>query len=200
MLLPVYLLLMTLPSLSFGGFWLVLASRKLLGKFLRAFRTLPFVHDGGFTVCERTSSLLNSCSALQVGVFGVLAVHGNRSGCRQRTGQYTCVKAVFRNSCSFCCVGYIYCFLFSPVGWPGAIGLIDRANFTRRLDWTMIEFQDNQPVIDLVSKKPRGLLIQLEEQGLLGRRANNKALLQVRSVAVLDGVLVCCLERFALYK
>lgn len=48
-----------------------------------------------------------------------------------------------------------------------------------RLDWTTIEFQDNQPVIDLVSKKPRGLLIQLEEQGLLGRRANNKALLQV---------------------
>lgn len=43
----------------------------------------------------------------------------------------------------------------------------------------MIEFKDNQPVIDLVSKKPRGLLIQLEEQGLLGRRANNKALLQV---------------------
>ncbi|CAN0452642.1 unnamed protein product, partial [Scytosiphon promiscuus] len=26
------------------------------------------------------------------------------------------------------------------------------------LDWTMIEFKDNQPVIDLVSKKPRGLL------------------------------------------
>lgn len=44
----------------------------------------------------------------------------------------------------------------------------------------MIEFKDNQPVIDLVSKKPRGLLIQLEEQGLLGRRANNKALLQVK--------------------
>lgn len=43
----------------------------------------------------------------------------------------------------------------------------------------MIEFKDNQPVIDLVSKKPRGLLMQLEEQGLLGRRANNKALLQV---------------------
>lgn len=53
------------------------------------------------------------------------------------------------------------------------------ARFWRgRLDWTMIEFKDNQPVIDLVSKKPRGLLMQLEEQGLLGRRANNKALLQ----------------------
>lgn len=46
----------------------------------------------------------------------------------------------------------------------------------------MIEFKDNQPVIDLVSKKPRGLLIQLEEQGLLGRRANNRALLQVRVI------------------
>lgn len=51
-----------------------------------------------------------------------------------------------------------------------------------RLDWTMIEFKDNQPVIDLVSKKPRGLLIQLEEQGLLGRRANNRALLQVTHI------------------
>ena len=62
-----------------------------------------------------------------------------------------------------------------------------------RLDWTMIEFQDNQPVIDLVSKKPRGLLIQLEEQGLLGRRANNKALLQVRcGGSVLVVVVVSC--------
>lgn len=48
-----------------------------------------------------------------------------------------------------------------------------------RLDWTTIDFKDNQPVIDLVSKKPKGLLVQLEEQGILGRRANNKALLQV---------------------
>lgn len=50
-----------------------------------------------------------------------------------------------------------------------------------RLDWTTIDFKDNQPVIDLVSKKPKGLLVQLEEQGILGRRANNKALLQVCS-------------------
>lgn len=50
----------------------------------------------------------------------------------------------------------------------------------------MIEFKDNQPVIDLVSKKPRGLLIQLEEQGLLGRRANNKALLQVQQIFVFE--------------
>lgn len=51
----------------------------------------------------------------------------------------------------------------------------------------MIEFKDNQPVIDLISKKPKGLLIQLEEQGLLGRRANNKALLQVQSMFLLSG-------------
>ncbi|CAN0235300.1 unnamed protein product, partial [Hapterophycus canaliculatus] len=56
------------------------------------------------------------------------------------------------------------------------------------LDWTTIEFKDNQPVIDLVSKKPRGLLIQLEEQGLLGRRANNRALLQVKATRQLHGL------------
>ncbi|GAB5034473.1 myosin-like protein [Nannochloropsis oceanica] len=45
------------------------------------------------------------------------------------------------------------------------------------LDWSVISFRDNQPVIDLISKKPLGLLIMLEEQGLLGRKANNDALL-----------------------
>eukprot|EP00904_Undaria_pinnatifida_P004940 jgi/Undpi1/1576/HiC_scaffold_11.g04966.m1 len=58
--------------------------------------------------------------------------------------------------------------------------VLEQAEYEKEgLDWTMIEFKDNQPVIDLVSKKPRGLLMQLEEQGLLGRRANNKALLQL---------------------
>ncbi|CAM9745824.1 unnamed protein product [Ascophyllum nodosum] len=58
--------------------------------------------------------------------------------------------------------------------------VLEQAEYEQEgLDWTMIEFKDNQPVIDLVSKKPRGLLVQLEEQGLLGRRANNKALLQL---------------------
>lgn len=47
------------------------------------------------------------------------------------------------------------------------------------LDWAAISFKDNQPVIDLIMKKPTGLLIQLEELGLLGRRADNKALLQL---------------------
>lgn len=45
------------------------------------------------------------------------------------------------------------------------------------LEWSVISFRDNQPVIDLVCKKPTGLLIMLEEQGLLARKANNDALL-----------------------
>jgi len=45
------------------------------------------------------------------------------------------------------------------------------------LEWSVISFRDNQPVIDMVSKKPSGLLIILEEQGMLGRKANNDALL-----------------------
>jgi hypothetical protein len=32
------------------------------------------------------------------------------------------------------------------------------------LDWSVISFRDNQPVIDLIAKKPQGLLIMLEEQ------------------------------------
>jgi myosin-5 len=47
------------------------------------------------------------------------------------------------------------------------------------VDWTTINFRDNQPVIDLISKKPNGLLIQMEELGLLGRKADNRALLQL---------------------
>ena len=45
------------------------------------------------------------------------------------------------------------------------------------LEWSVISFRDNQPVIDLVTKKPTGLLIMLEEQGMLARKANNDALL-----------------------
>jgi Myosin head (motor domain) len=47
------------------------------------------------------------------------------------------------------------------------------------LDWKAIHFRDNQPVIDLIARKPTGLLIQLEELGALGRKADNKALLQL---------------------
>ncbi|CAM9845780.1 unnamed protein product, partial [Chrysoparadoxa australica] len=46
------------------------------------------------------------------------------------------------------------------------------------LDWTNIDFKTNQGVIDLVAKKPTGLLIQLEEINMLGRNPDNKALLQ----------------------
>jgi myosin heavy subunit len=45
------------------------------------------------------------------------------------------------------------------------------------LDWSVISFRDNQPVIDMISKKPTGLLIMLEEQGMLARKANNDGLL-----------------------
>ncbi len=47
------------------------------------------------------------------------------------------------------------------------------------VDWKVIKFRDNQGVIDLISKKPTGLLIQMEEIGLLGRRSTDKALLQL---------------------
>ncbi len=47
------------------------------------------------------------------------------------------------------------------------------------VDWTVIKFKDNQGVIDLISKKPTGLLIQMEEIGLLGRKSTDKALLQL---------------------
>eukprot|EP01038_Epipyxis_sp_PR26KG_P011898 gene11898-15921_t len=37
------------------------------------------------------------------------------------------------------------------------------------LDWSSITYKDNQNVIDLIAKKPLGLLIILEEQGMLNR-------------------------------
>jgi myosin heavy subunit len=37
------------------------------------------------------------------------------------------------------------------------------------LDWNAIQYKDNQPVIDLIGKKPNGLLIILEQQGMLNR-------------------------------
>jgi myosin-5 len=37
------------------------------------------------------------------------------------------------------------------------------------LEWDSIEYKDNQPVIDLIGKKPNGLLIILEQQGMLNR-------------------------------
>jgi len=45
------------------------------------------------------------------------------------------------------------------------------------IDSSAIKFQDNQPVIDLVSKKPSGLFVVLEEHCLMSRAPDNKALL-----------------------
>ena len=45
------------------------------------------------------------------------------------------------------------------------------------LNWSTITFQDNQNVIDLICKKPSGLLNVLEEHGFLNRKPDDKALL-----------------------
>ncbi|GMH87102.1 hypothetical protein TL16_g10751 [Triparma laevis f. inornata] len=45
------------------------------------------------------------------------------------------------------------------------------------IDSSVIKFQDNQPVIDLISKKGSGLFIVLEEHCLMSREPNNQALL-----------------------
>jgi len=45
------------------------------------------------------------------------------------------------------------------------------------LNWTAISFRDNQDVIDLISKKPHGLLFLLEEHGMMNRKPDDGALL-----------------------
>src|SRR3546814_1519745 len=45
------------------------------------------------------------------------------------------------------------------------------------INCSVITYRDNQHVIDLLSKKPSGLLIILEEHGFLNRKPDNKALL-----------------------
>lgn len=45
------------------------------------------------------------------------------------------------------------------------------------LDWTIINFRSNQNVVDLISKKPTGLLNILEEHGFMNRRPDDIALL-----------------------
>ena len=45
------------------------------------------------------------------------------------------------------------------------------------LDWKSINYRDNQPVIDLIGKKPQGLLILLEEHSLMNRDPDDQALL-----------------------
>ena len=45
------------------------------------------------------------------------------------------------------------------------------------LDWSNISFRDNKTVIDLIGKKPQGLLILLEEHSLMNRDPDDQALL-----------------------
>lgn len=45
------------------------------------------------------------------------------------------------------------------------------------LNWSCVTFRDNQPVIDLISKKPSGLLNILEEHGMMNRKPDDSALL-----------------------
>lgn len=52
------------------------------------------------------------------------------------------------------------------------------------LEWDAIQYKDNQPVIDLIGKKPSGLLIILEQQGMLNRGgADEGALLSAFNTA-----------------
>ena len=44
------------------------------------------------------------------------------------------------------------------------------------LDWRGIAFRDNQAVIELIGKKPQGLLLILEEHSMMNRRPDDKAL------------------------
>jgi myosin heavy subunit len=45
------------------------------------------------------------------------------------------------------------------------------------LAWASISFKDNQHVIDLITKKPQGLLMILEEHGMMNRKPDDGALL-----------------------
>ena len=42
---------------------------------------------------------------------------------------------------------------------------LEQAEYAREnIDWTAVEFQDNQPTIDLISKKPLGILHVLDDE------------------------------------
>eukprot|EP01034_Spumella_vulgaris_P033872 gene33872-41784_t len=45
------------------------------------------------------------------------------------------------------------------------------------LNWSSITFQDNQHVIDMIARKPTGLLFILEEHGMMNRKPDDTALL-----------------------
>lgn len=46
------------------------------------------------------------------------------------------------------------------------------------IDFSRLEFKDNGPCLDLIDKKPLGILPLLDEQGMLGRRASDANFLQ----------------------
>jgi myosin heavy subunit len=57
------------------------------------------------------------------------------------------------------------------------IFVLEQQEYAREgLDWKSISFRDNQHVIDLISKKPTGLLIILEEHGMMNRKPDDQAL------------------------
>jgi myosin heavy subunit len=56
--------------------------------------------------------------------------------------------------------------------------VLEQQEYAREgLDWKSISYRDNQHVIDLISKKPTGLLIILEEHGMMNRKPDDVALL-----------------------
>ncbi|TDH70826.1 hypothetical protein CCR75_001211 [Bremia lactucae] len=46
------------------------------------------------------------------------------------------------------------------------------------IDFSRLEFKDNGPCLDLIDKKPLGILPLLDEQGMLGRRASDEIFIQ----------------------
>ncbi|DBA02384.1 TPA: hypothetical protein N0F65_007203 [Lagenidium giganteum] len=46
------------------------------------------------------------------------------------------------------------------------------------IDFSRLEFKDNGPCLDLIDKKPMGILPLLDEQGMLGRRASDENYIQ----------------------
>lgn len=56
--------------------------------------------------------------------------------------------------------------------------VVEQEEYVREgLQWSNISFRDNQNIIDLIAKKPAGLLITLEEHGMLNRSPDDDQLL-----------------------
>ncbi len=45
------------------------------------------------------------------------------------------------------------------------------------LNWSDVSYRDNQSVVDLIAKRPKGLLILLEEHALINRQQDDRLLL-----------------------